>query len=269
MDLASVASYRLARSRADLALAPGETYVAGGTWLFSEPQPAVTGLVDLAPLGWAPVAALPDGGVSIAATCTIEQLQTHPWPASVAALVRQCCDALLMSFKVQHTATIGGNHALSLPAAATVSLTSALAAEVVLWHADGAERRVPVVDFVVGAGRTVRAAGETIRAIEVPAASLTARYAFRRISLTDLGRSSAVVIARQDPDAVVVTITAATPRPTVLRLPPGASPAQVAAAVATVPEWFGDPHGAVDWRRAQTERMALEAVAELAGEASR
>ena len=52
MDLNTVTSYRFARSRDDLALAPGEIILGGGTWLFSEPQPAVTGLVDLTTMGW-------------------------------------------------------------------------------------------------------------------------------------------------------------------------------------------------------------------------
>ena len=47
VDLNTVTSYRFATSRADLALAPGEKVLGGGTWLFSEPQPDVTGLVDL------------------------------------------------------------------------------------------------------------------------------------------------------------------------------------------------------------------------------
>lgn len=265
MDLAYVESYRSAWSRSDLALAPGETYVGGGTWLFSEPQPEVSGLVDLTSLGWEPVTALPDGGVSIAATCTVEQLQAHPWPAGVAALVKRCCDALLMSFKVQHAATIGGNHALSLPAAATVSLSSALAAEIVLWAPDGTERRVPVVDYVVGNGQTVRRPGELIRSIDVPAASLAARYAFRRISLTTYGRSSCVVIGRREPAALVLTITAATPRPVASTLPLGAGADDVCAAVRQVPEWFDDPHGAPDWRAAMAERLAVEVAEELLG----
>ena len=47
MDITSVQAYRVAHSREDLRLAPGEAYLAGGTWIMSEPQPATTGLVDL------------------------------------------------------------------------------------------------------------------------------------------------------------------------------------------------------------------------------
>ena len=46
----------------------------------------------------------------------------------------------------------------------------------------------------------------------------------------------------------------------------GAAPteADVATAVATIDRWYDDPHGAPDWRAAQTLRCALEVVEELA-----
>ena len=52
MDITTVTSYRPARTRADLALAPGEAVIAGGTWIMSEPQPGTTGFVDLTTLDW-------------------------------------------------------------------------------------------------------------------------------------------------------------------------------------------------------------------------
>ena len=73
MDLNTVTSYRFATSRADLALGPGEKLLGGGTWLFSEPQPAVTGLVDLSTMGW-PDLEISHAGLRIAATCTIATL---------------------------------------------------------------------------------------------------------------------------------------------------------------------------------------------------
>ena len=38
MDLDTIGTYRYARRRADLVLEPGERFLGGGTWLFSEPQ---------------------------------------------------------------------------------------------------------------------------------------------------------------------------------------------------------------------------------------
>ena len=144
MDLHAVRDYRIARGRDDLALGPGESLVAGGTWVFSEPQPATTGLVDLTGLGWPPVERLPDGGLRIAATCTIATLADHP-AAPASGLFRQAADALLMSFKIQEVATVGGNICLALPAGAMTSLFAGLGAEAVVWTPGGGERRVPEI----------------------------------------------------------------------------------------------------------------------------
>ncbi|MGY1915237.1 FAD binding domain-containing protein [Blastococcus sp. SYSU DS0973] len=264
MDLAWVEAYRRAEDRGALTVRPGERLLAGGTWLFSEPQPEVTGLVDLTAMGWAPWELLPDGGLRLAATCTVEQARRAPWPSP--ALAELCADALLMSFKVQSAATVGGNVCLGLPAGAMISLTAALAGEAVIWPPGGGERRAPVAAFVRGAGVVDLGPGEVLRAVELPGSALRARTAFRRASLTAHGRSAALVIGRREPGAVVLTVTASVPRPVVLVLPP-ASPAHavrraVAEAGAEV-GWYADPHGAADWRAAQTGLLATEVHAEL------
>ncbi|SDE55779.1 CO or xanthine dehydrogenase, FAD-binding subunit [Blastococcus fimeti] len=264
MDLAWVESHRYASDRGSLALRPGERLLAGGTWLFSEPQSDVTGLVDLTGLDWAPWENLPDGGLRLAATCTVAQAQQAPWPAP--ALARQCADALLMSFKVQSAATVGGNLCLALPAGAMIALTAALAGEVLIWTPDGGERRTPVTEFVLGPERVGLRPGEVVRAVDLPARTLHRPTALRRSSLTAHGRSAALVVGRRDPDAVVLTLTASVPRPVVVTVPPGSSEGAVRAAVAAAGArvgWYADPHGAPDWRAAQTARLAVEVCAEL------
>ncbi|MBO3094334.1 FAD binding domain-containing protein [Cellulomonas dongxiuzhuiae] len=264
MDLA-VTSLRAARTRADLRLAPGERPLAGGTWLFSEPQPGVTGLVDLMSLGWEPVARTA-AGLRVAATCTVEQLASHaPDPAWNAwPTVAACVDALLMSFKVQAQATVGGNVALALPAGAMTSLLAGLDAVAVVWTPDGGERREAVADLVVGPGRTTLAPGEVLRAFDVPTHALEARAAVRQIALTAVGRSSSLVVARRDADGTVtLTVTAATPRPVQHRFASPPTSAQVDG-VLTGLEWYDDLHGAPDWRRAVTTLLAHEVLAEVA-----
>lgn len=263
MDL-TVTSLRAARTRDDLRLAPGERLLAGGTWLFSEPQPDVTGLVDLTTLGWEPVERAGDG-LRVAATCTVEQLAAHvPDPAWTAwPLLGACADALLMSFKVQGQATVGGNVALALPAGGMTALLVALDAVAVVWTPDGGERHEPVVDLVVGPGRTTLAPGEVLRAFDVPAHALRARTAVRQQSLTAVGRSASLVAARRDADgSVTLTVTAATPRPVQARWASAPASAQVDAVLAGL-EWFDDLHGAPDWRAAVTRLLAHEVVAEV------
>jgi CO/xanthine dehydrogenase FAD-binding subunit len=260
MDLVDVETLRQPHTGPDLALRAGERYLAGGTWLFSEPQRGVTGLVDLTSLGWPAWESLPDGGLRLSATCTIADLQQVPWPLpSTASLARQCADALLMSWKIQYAATLGGNVALGLPAGAMTSLLAGLDAVAVLWSAAG-ERRVPVAEFVTGAGTTALADGEVIRAFDVPEEPLTARTAFRRHALTDLGRSASVVIGRTTPDGLVVTVTAATPAPVVLR---GRTADQLDRAVDSITAWHDDVHGAPDWRASVTRSAVAEVAEEL------
>lgn len=271
MDLQEVARHRVARARAELALAPDERLLAGGTWLFSQPQPGVKGIVDLTGLGWAPWEELPDGGLRVAATCTIEQVQSAPWPsATTTALARHCAEALLMSWKVQQAATVGGNLCLALPAGAMIALTAALDGEAVVWTAGGGERRQPVTDLVRGPGATTLLPGDVLRGIDLPGVALRQPVAFRRIALTTYGRSSALVVGRRTGAGVRVVVTAATPRPWLLPLfatGPATDPATditsaVAAALSDV-EWFTDVHGPADWRAAMTHRLVAEVVTEL------
>lgn len=251
MDLTSVATLRAARTRADLALAAGETLLAGGTFLFSEPQPATTGLVDLTTLDWPAWELLPDR-LRIGATCTIAEVQRAPW-GPLADLVRQCADSFLMSWKVQHVATVGGNLALALPAGAMISLTAALGATVEVWSPDGAARSLPVGELVTGPGLTTLRPGEVIRAVDVPRHALDRPAAFRRTALTPLGRAAAVVIG----SGSTITVTASTTRP--VPLPVG----DLAAALAAVDCWYDDPHGAPDWRAHVTGLLAHEVAEEL------
>ncbi|GAB3075614.1 FAD binding domain-containing protein [Nocardioides zeae] len=277
MDLAELRGVRVPRTLDEAWLQPGEAWLAGGSWLYSTPQPHLRGLVDLAGLGWSAVAPVPaaDGpGLTIGATCTVAGLlaATAPWAAepgraSAASLVRRCADAFLMSFKVQEVATIGGNICLGLPAGAMTSLAVALDARATLLAADGGSRVVPVADLVTGPGRTDRRPEELLRGLEVDAAALTATYAVRTLSLTPVGRSAAVVVGRRDAPsgACALSVTAATDRPVVLRFAGLPGSEELAAAVAGIADerWYADPHGAPDWRAHVTGVLAREVLDEL------
>ncbi|MGF3022432.1 FAD binding domain-containing protein [Methylobacterium aquaticum] len=271
MDLNSIATVVAPRSRAALpAWHPGDAWLAGGTWLFSEPQEGVSRLVDLPSLGWAPYA-VTEQGLAIAATCTIATLDRIALPVAwtAAPLIGQCCRALLGSFKIWNAATVGGNLCLALPAGPMIALAVALDGAGLIWTPDGGERSLPIRDLVRGPQATALAPGEILRRIDLPAAALRRRTAFRRLSLSPNGRSGALVIATLDPSgAFALTVTAATPRPVKIDLP-GLPEAGALAAVlaAAIPDglWYDDVHGAPDWRRHVTGILAEEARAELAG----
>jgi CO/xanthine dehydrogenase FAD-binding subunit len=258
----------------------GDAWLGGGTWLFSQPQPRLRRLLDLRAFGWPPLTET-DDGLAIAATCTLAQLArwrpARPSRAPAADLARQCCDALLGSFKVQNVATVGGNICLSLPAGPMTSLTAALDGVAVIARPDGAVRRLAVADLVTGDGSNALAPGELLTRVDLPAAVLTGRSAFRQVSLSALGRSAVLVIARRSPDSgdahgadgspgeTVVTVTAATPRPVQLRLAGRPSPADALDALdAARPRYLDDVHGGAVWRAAMTRRCVAGVIAELA-----
>ncbi|WP_375386650.1 FAD binding domain-containing protein [uncultured Microbacterium sp.] len=275
MDINTVTSFRAARTRDDLALAPGEVFIAGGTWLMSEPQPATTGFVDLTTLGW-PDIEVSDAGLRIGATCTIARLlawskgektgDAASRPAEWIALdiVPDAADALLASFKIWNTATVGGNLCRTFAAGAMISLTAGLDGVAVIWCPDGSERRVDVADFPTGDAANVLAPGEALRAIELPAAALRSRARLRKIALAELGRSGAVLTARQDDDgATTFVITAATLTPQVLRFAGIPDAATLAAAVGGASGYYTDPLGPADWRRAVSIALAEALRTEL------
>ncbi|WP_292831582.1 FAD binding domain-containing protein [Microbacterium sp.] len=259
MDITTVRSYRVARTRADLKLSPGETLIAGGTWLMSEPQPAVTGFVDLTGMGW-PDLEETEEGLRIAATCPIATLVAWAadappeWPA--ASLVPDAANALLASFKIWNTATVGGNICRAFAAAAMVSLCVALDAEAEIWRA-GEDVRMPVSELITGNGMTALAVDDVLRAVTLPAAALRSRALLRKIALAELGRSGAVTTGRVDETgAAVFTVTAATLTPTVLRFPRLPSADELADAVGSADGYYTDPLGAADWRRAVSGVLA-------------
>ncbi|WP_345801099.1 FAD binding domain-containing protein [Microbacterium sp. AZCO] len=255
MDIDTIRSYRRAHTRDDLALSEGETFLAGGTWLMSEPQPDTIGFVDLTALDW-PALEATDEGLRIGATCTIAHLvawaETGEAPAewTATAIIPDAANALLASFKIWNTATVGGNVCRSFAAASMVALATALDGVAVVWTPDGGERRLPVAELMTGNGTNSLGRGEVLRAIELPARALHSRALLRKIALAELGRSGAVVTGRVDADgSAVFGITAATLVPVVLRYPGLPDTATLAADVAAAEGYYSDPLGPADWRR--------------------
>ena len=258
MDLVEVRETRIAHTRSDLDFAPGVKPLGGGTWLFSEPQPGVTGLVDLTGFGWESVTTTSES-LNIAATCTVAELARLEY----SPLFLQCANAFLASFKIWNISTVGGNICTALPAGPMISLAVALDATLVLWTATG-ERRMLMADFVLGVQQTALRPGEILRTIEIPWNTISSHSGFRTIALSPLGRSAAVIIARADPSgSTLFTISASTTRPHQLRFDSMPTASTLAAAVSSIDDWYSDPHGAPDWRRAMSLLLAEELRVEL------
>jgi CO/xanthine dehydrogenase FAD-binding subunit len=270
MDLNTITEVTRPRTRADLPVsAAGDAWLAGGTWLFSEPQVHLKRLIDLTDLKW-PALTISGNGLSIAATCTIAQLDALACPPDwlAAPLISQCCRAFLASFKIWKTATVGGNLCMSLPAGPMISLTSALDGVCTIWQADGGARTIAASDFVTGNQSNVLKQGELLRQIDIPLAALKRRSAFRQLSLTPVGRSAVLLIGSVAGDGVfALTVTASTKRPVKLSFMQIPDAAELHAAILkAVPDdlWHDDTHGKPFWRKHMTLRLADEIRGELA-----
>jgi CO/xanthine dehydrogenase FAD-binding subunit len=248
----------------------GFAWLAGGTWLFSEPQPAIDTLIDLEQLGW-PALEASLAGLDIGATCRIAELYRFEAPREwiAAPLIRACCNALLASFKIWNAATVGGNICMSLPAGAMISLVVALEGRCTLWPGDEAPRELPAIDFVAGNNTNVRRPGELLRKVHLPASALMKRTTLRQASLTKLGRSAALLIGTSDParQDLLLTITAAIPRPIRLRfdqIPSAEALGQAIDARLPADGYFADVHGSAAYKRHLTYHFAEQIRAELA-----
>ncbi|MCK1669836.1 MULTISPECIES: FAD binding domain-containing protein [unclassified Bradyrhizobium] len=271
MDLNTITAVVHPQTRAQLPVwTAGDAWLAGGTWLFSEPQVHLTRLIDLTDLKW-PALTITESHLSIAATCTIAELDGLACPSDwlAAPLIGQCCRAFLASFKIWKTATVGGNLCMSLPAGPMISLTSALEGVCTIWKADGGEQRISVADFVTGNQRNRLTSGDLVRQIDIPIAAFRRRTAFRQISLAPVGRSAALLIGSLDPDGTLtLTVTASTVRPIQLTFRKSPDPSALRDVIAqqiTDDMYHTDIHGKPLWRKHMTLRLAEEIRGELLG----
>lgn len=248
---------------------PGYAWLAGGTWLFSEPQVHTDTLIDLRSMHW-PSLERTDDGLEIAATCTIAELYGYAAPQDWTAwpLVGECCRSFLSSFKIWNEATIGGNIVMSLPAGPMISLACGLDASYALLALDGKTRHVRALDFVTGNHANVLAPGELLRSITVSNSALHRRFAFRRASLTHLGRSGVLLVGTSDARSgeLAITVTAATARPFQFRFDGVPSPDALRAALDEIPDdlYWDDVHDSPAHRRHLTHYFAESIRRELA-----
>jgi CO/xanthine dehydrogenase FAD-binding subunit len=249
----------------------GFAWLAGGTWLFSEPQINTHTLIDLETLKWSSLQASKDG-LEIAATCKIVELdqfvEKAPSDWTAAPLFRNCCRSFLASFKIWNEATVGGNVCMSLPASPMVSLTTALEGVCTLWPRSGKPREVPMIEFVTGNHANVLAPGELLRSIHLPLTALKKSFAFRRFSLTHLGRSEVLLIGTKcrEEDTFLLTITAATLRPVQLQfknIPPAEELKRAIDDAVPFSLYLDDTHGSPPHRKQLTYCFAEQIREEL------
>ncbi len=271
MNLNTITEVRRVTGDEDFDWREGDSWLAGGTWLFSEPQPHLRRLLDLQGLSWEPLV-VGEQGLRISPTCTIAELEAlealPEWTAAL--LIHQCCHSFLASFKVWNTATVGGNICMSLPAGPMISLTVALEGVYTLRTRDGSERLVAAEEFVTGDNQNILQPGDLLLSIELPITALRKQTSFRRMSLTHLGRSTALLIGTLDPrnGAFMLTVSASTKRPIRLsfdQAPDARTLRERLRETIADSLYHDDVHGAPDYRKHLTFHFAEEIRGELFG----
>lgn len=247
----------------------GDAWLAGGTLIFSTPMPHLRRLRDLSQMDWPSITVKADG-LELAATCGVSELHDFEPPTAWIAgpFLRQCVEEYLAGFKVWNRQTVGGNICASLPAGPMITMAAAFEARFALWATDGSARDVAAIDFVTGDNTNILRRGELLRSIWIPLGSLTRAYTIRRFSLTKHGRSSTFLVGTIDAATgeILITVSAATVHPVVVRLSGEASPDDVRAALATQIRdhmYFDDPNGTPEHRKHMTGVFAEQIRAEL------
>lgn len=271
MDLNTITSVKRPATLADIPQwQDGCAWLAGGTWLFSEPQVQTHTLIDLETLQWPSLTVTPEG-LEIASTCRVIELDRFFAPSEwlAAPLLSECCRSFLSSFKIWNEATVGGNIVMSLPAGPMISLTSSLEGVLTLWPRQGEPRHVPVAEFVTGVHTNTLAPGELVRSILLPTHALKKRFAFRRFTLTQQGRSEALIIGTLCPEhgEFLLTISAATVKPVQItfdRLPDSGALAAAIDGAVPFELYLDDVHGSPPHRKHLTYYFAQQIREELA-----
>lgn len=255
----------------------GDSWLAGGTVLYSYGVDLRHGrpdrLLDITNNDWEDLI-WHDDELEISATCTIAKVYALPTSPDLPeqfpglAVFRPCCDSFVASFKIWNMSTIGGNVATALPAGPMTSLLAGLDAQAKILGFYGNIRYQPVSELVTGEGTTTLACGELIRSFHIPYESLRQPAAFRRISLTERGRSAALLIARKTgPTSVQIAVTASTKRPHIIELDvtPDMEGHWQEALHDSVHEhnWHDDIHGDPAWRNDMTAYLGAELIEEL------
>lgn len=177
----------------------GWTWLAGGTWVFSEPQPQIKTLVDMQKLGWSELEATPFG-LTIGAMCIMSRLLQFSYPETWTAVkALQSAVHELASFKIQNVATVAGNLCLALPAGTFAPVMVALEASYEILPLEGESYWVSALNFQTGAKQTILKPGEVLRKIWIPQINLEWRVTYQRICVATAGLAVSIVVVAYNP----------------------------------------------------------------------
>ncbi|MGD1872951.1 MAG: FAD binding domain-containing protein [Mastigocoleus sp.] len=175
------------------------TWLAGGTWLFSEPQPDISGVIDIQDFGWDEIEIANDN-LQIGATCPLVKLLEYNWLSEWKATsgFESAISALSASFKVVNMATLGGNICLALSVGTFAPLMVALDASYEIWSLDTASRLVSAKDFQIGHRQTILKPGEILRRVLIPIENLHWEIYYQRFGIASSDPALVIVVMAND-----------------------------------------------------------------------
>ena len=219
MDLHNIETYLTPQNLEEISnWQKGWTWLAGGTWLFTEAQPQINTLVDLQNFGWSEIE-INSEGLTIGATCIMSQLLNHSFPENWTA-VKGLKSAVkeLASFKIQNVATVGGNLCLALPEGTFAPVMILLDAKYQILPLSGEPYWIPALEFQTGAKQTILKPGEVLRKIFIPKENLEFQINYQRICVATAGLAVSIVVAAYDPNTgkIRLGISGCVPSPKII-----------------------------------------------------
>ncbi|OUL36178.1 carbon monoxide dehydrogenase [Nostoc sp. T09] len=193
------------------------SWLAGGTWLFSEPQPHLKVLVDIQRLGWSEIEVQGDYLI-IGATCPLIKLLEYPWLAEWTAIdsLKSAVSALAASLKVINVATVGGNICLALSVGTLAPLMVTLGASYEIYNLQAESHQVAARDFQIGSRQTILQPGEILRRVLIPLPNLTWQVNYQRMSIAATDPALAIVVTAKTPQQIRCVIAASVVAPRLL-----------------------------------------------------
>ena len=258
MDLHSIKTYLRPNSLEGVQnWQQGWAWLAGGTWLFSEPQPNLNTLIDLEPLDWSEIE-LSNEHLVIGATCTFAQLLNYPWLPEwrAIAVFKSAISALSASFKVTHLATVGGNLCLALAVGVMAPVMVLLDATYEIWSPSALPRYVAARSFQLGIQKTVLQPGEVLRRIWIPQTALLWHCEWQRVGIAETDPALSLVATAYTESAVRISLGACVATPQLLEFPQKPTPEQVTDALQTV-NWLEDARASAFYRQ-QVTKVLIE-----------
>ena len=269
MDLYNVETYLRPQSLPEVSnWQPDWNWLAGGTWIFNQPQPQVTTLVDMQQLNWSEIEVNSEALI-IGATCIQNDLLDFDFPAAWTA-TEALKDAVreLASFKLSHAATVGGNICLALSASTFAPVMVTLNASYEILKPNGEAYSVNAIDFQTAPQQTILQPGDVLRRIKIPIWNLAQwQTSFKRMAVYTSGYAIAIVVTAYYPQTQQVRfgIGGSVKAPRLIEFDSVPTPEQIVETFhgTSSQKYIDDERGSADYRRHITQVLMQRGIAEV------